>query len=112
MANTRHVRIERTNAQPLGDILRLFVAQNRLGYGLFNMEVFRAWDEASGMAFYSSGKFFREGVFHVTVKSSLVRSQLQFQLDGIVLKMNEILDASETVELSGIQDRVTKIVLH
>lgn len=112
MANSRPVRIERTNAEPLGDILRLFVAQNRLGYGLFNMEVFRAWDEASGMAFYSSNKFFREGVFHVSIKSSLVRSQLQFQLEGIILKMNEILESSETVRLSGVKDRITKISLH
>lgn len=112
MANFKPAKIERTNAEPLGDILRLFVATNRLGYGLFNQEVFRAWDQASGMAMYSSNRYYREGVLHITLKSSLVRSQLVFQLDAIMLEMNNILDSSETVRLSGIQERISKIVLH
>lgn len=112
MANFKPAKIRRTSAEPLGDILRLFVAQNRLGYGLFNQEIFRIWDEVSGAGRYSGNKYYREGTLHVTIRSSLVRSQLLFQLDLITIKLNQLLDESETVRLSGIEERVSKIVLH
>lgn len=112
MANFKPAKIERTNAEPLGDILKLFVVSNRLGYGLFNQEVCRAWDQASGLAMYSSNKFYRDGVFHVTLKSSLVRSRISFRREEIAQAMNEYLEQSNTVKLSGIEEKITKIVLH
>lgn len=111
MANFKPAKIRRTSAEPLGDILKLFVVQNRLGYGLFDQELFRLWDEVSGAGRYSSNRFFRDGTLYVTMNSSLVRSQLSFQLDLIREKMNQMLDESETVRLSGIEDRIQKIVL-
>lgn len=112
MDNFKPLKIRRTSAEPLENILKLFVVQNRLGYGLFDNEVFRLWDEVSGAGRYSSNKYFREGILHITLTSSLVRSQLVFQLDLIKEKMNQMLDESETVRLSGIEDRISKIVLH
>lgn len=112
MANFKPAKIRRTSAEPLGDILRLFIVTNRLGYGLFNQELFRLWDEASGAGRYSCNKYFREGTLHVTITSSLVRSQLSFCRDGIMLKINQLLDESEAVRLSGVSDRIARIVLH
>lgn len=112
MGNFKPAKLERKNAEPLEDLLKLFVVSNRLGYGLFNQEVFRAWDQASGAAFHSTGKYYREGVLHVTLNSSLVRSQLAFQREMLVEKINGILQESETVKLSGIEEKVLKIVLH
>lgn len=112
MANFKPAKIRRTSAEPLGDILRLFVVQNKLGYGLFNQEIFRVWDEVSGAGRYSSNKYYREGTLYVTICSSLVRSQLLFQLDAIMMKMNQLLDESDTVKLSGIEEKISKIVLH
>lgn len=112
MANFKPAKIRRTSAEPLGDILRLFVVQNKLGYGLFNQEIFRIWDEVSGAGRYSSNKYYREGTLYVTIRSSLVRSQLLFQLDAIMMKMNQLLDESDTVKLSGIEEKISKIVLH
>lgn len=112
MANFKPAKMRRTTAEPLGDVLRLFVLQNRLGYGLFNQELFRLWDEVSGAGRYSSNKYYREGTLHVTIRSSLVRSQLLFQLDLIMIKLNQMLEQSDTVKLSGISEKVSKIVLH
>lgn len=112
MGNFKPAKIRRTSAEPLGDILRLFVVKNKLGYGLFNQEVFRIWDEISGAGRYSTNKYYREGTLHVTIRSSLVRSQLLFQLDAMLMKMNQLLEESDTVRLSGISEKVSKIVLH
>lgn len=111
MENFKPAKLRRTSAEPVGDILKLFVVHNRLGYGLFDQELFRLWDSISGAGRHSTNKFFRDGTLYVTITSSLLRSQLNFQLDLIRIKINQMLDESETVNLSGITDRVEKIVL-
>lgn len=111
MANFKPAKIKRSNAEPMSDVLRLFVAVNHLGAGLYRKAVFDAWDEASSAARYSNYKFLKDGVLYVTVSSSLVRSQLMFQKDVILKKMNGILANSETARLSGFSEGVKDIKL-
>lgn len=111
MANFKPAKIERQETRPFSDLLGLFVAVNRLGPGLYRKAVFKAWDEASGAAVYTSGRFLRDGILYITLSSSVVRSQLMFQKDFILLKINELLKESETVGLSGIREEVKEIRL-
>lgn len=93
------------------DVLSLFVVMNHLGPGLYRKAVFQAWDEASGASKYTSNRFLKDGVLYITLSSSVVRSQLMFQKDFILLKINDMLRKSETVGLSGIKEEVKEIRL-
>ena len=65
-----------------------------------------AWDAASGAGRYTIRRFFRDGKLYITVDSSVVRSQLTFQRDTLLAKVNALLaqdelytrvDADETI---------------
>lgn len=112
MGNFKAVKMRRTNPEPLGNILKLFVAANGLGYSLFNQAVFQLWDSLSGAGIYSANRFYRKGVLHVTIHSSLVRSRLMMDLDNLKDRINEALENNPTVQLSGIKEKVERIILH
>ena len=50
-----------------------------------------AWDAASGAARYTVRRFYRDGKLYITVDSSVVRSQLSFQRDALLKKINALL---------------------
>lgn len=81
-------RMARKTAQPLSDVLKDFIKANRLTRGINIQCVFRAWDDASGAAAYTSRRFFRDGKLYITLSSSVVRSQLSFQKDLLLEKVN------------------------
>ena len=85
-------RLPRKNAIPIGDVLKEFIKANHLTKGLNTQRVFKAWDEASGAARYTLRRFYRDGKLFITVDSSVVRSQLLFQKDALIEKMNSILN--------------------
>lgn len=88
-------RLPRKNAILLGDVLKDFIRVNHLTKGLNTQRVFKAWDEASGAAAYTLRRFYREGKLFITVDSSVVRSQLLFQKEALIEKMNSILADDE-----------------
>jgi len=112
MGNFKPAKIERLNAEPLGNLLKLFVAGNHLGEGLIRQAVSQAWDEASGSAVHTVNRFFRDGILYVTLDSSLVRRELMFQNDFLLSSVNEILSRNETLRVSGLECQVKKIVMH
>lgn len=105
--------VERRKAEPLGDLLKLFVAQNRLDGGLYQSAVFAAWDKAAGtLGSRAAGKFLRDGILHITVTSSVVRSHLNFQLQGILDEINRIIAEDEFLQNLGKTDPIKQIKLH
>lgn len=88
-------RVERKNAQPIGDAIREYLRQCKLASGLNTQRVFAAWDDASGAAPYTVRRFFRDGKLYITLSSSVVRSQLYFQKDALVEKINAMLAKDE-----------------
>jgi len=86
-------RLPRKHPQLLGDTLKEFFRLYRLSPQINRMKIFEAWNEASGAANYTSKLFFRDGILYVTVSSSVVRSQLSFQIPGVLEKMNSILSS-------------------
>lgn len=112
MANFKPAKILRQNPEPLADAIPLFVRMNGLGKGLTSHLVFDAWDEASGAAQYSTGKFFKDGVLSVTIGSSVVRSQLLFRLDDIRDRLNALLKDNGSAKMFGLGEiEVKKIRL-
>lgn len=88
-------RMARKQAEPIGDLMKAFLLSTHLSSGLNNRRVFAAWDAASGAAQYTLKRFYRDGTLYITVSSSVVRSQLEYQKDLLVEKMNSILSEDE-----------------
>ena len=75
----------------LGDAIRLMLRQNGLGPELDRRRIYAAWDNASGAGAYTLRRYFKEGRLYITVNSSVIRSQLHFQKDALLEKINALL---------------------
>lgn len=98
--------MRRQQADALGDIYQAILDHTWLGPAMQRIEVFRAWDELVGVraAQATANKFFRDGILHLTISSSVLRSRLYFRLEDIRHHIN--------LEVSGSPDApVRKIIL-
>ena len=75
----------------MADVLKDFLRLYGLTPKINTRKVFDAWNEASGASQFTTKLFFRGGILYVTVSSSVVRSQLSFQRQAILEKMNDLL---------------------
>jgi len=105
-------RIERKNAQLIGDVLPQCIKMMGLSSGMNTHVIFKAWDDVSGAKQYTLNRFFRSGVLYITVNSSVIRSQLYFQIDVLKDKINEYLSNEAIFDKNNIAvGYVKKIVL-
>lgn len=88
-------RVARKSALPLEELIHEFIRTSRLTPGLNTRRIFAAWDAASGAARYTVRRYFRDGRLYVTVDSSVVRSQLSFQREALLEKVNALLAQDE-----------------
>lgn len=111
MENFKPARITRQSAEPVSKAFAQFVRANHLSTGLILKKVSDAWDEASGAARWTVNRYYRDGVFTVTLSSSMLRTQLVLQVDEIAEKMNKILSEDEIVAMCGFETRIKQIKL-
>lgn len=111
MGSFKPSRMRRTEIITLGQALSEYVKVFKLDSNLGRQAVFDAWDQASDAGRYTSNKYLRDNVLYVTISSSVVRSQLTFQREHILERINSILREDEF--LHDILDSVLvkKIVL-
>ena len=88
-------RVARKTAAPLSELIRTWLKSEHLTAGLNTQRIFAAWDAASGAGRYTVRRYFRDGRLYITVDSSVVRSQLYFQREALVDKINALLDQDE-----------------
>lgn len=88
----------------MGALVTQYLKQSGLALGLNVQCVFKAWDEVSNAGKYTVKRFFRDGVLHISLNSSVVKSQLQFQLPQILEKMNKQLAADELYSGEAIKE--------
>lgn len=84
-------RLEKKKPQALGDLIQYYIKVNHLSTKINSNIVFAAWDEVSGAGSYTIRKFYRDGKLYITLNSSVVRTQLSFQKDTLIEKINESL---------------------
>ena len=101
-------RVARKTAAPLSELIREYIRTSRLSAGLNTQRIFAAWDAASGAGRYTVRRFFRDGKLYITVDSSVVRSQLSFQHDTLLEKINALLAQDELFTRDGSPDAVVK----
>lgn len=85
------VQIHRKEAIGMDQVVRQYIQSMKLTAGLNTQRVFAAWDACSGAEAYTLKRFFRGGKLYITLGSSVIRSQLYFQRDVLVEKMNAFL---------------------
>lgn len=96
MAHTvGHTRLARKQAQTMDELITEYIKEMKLMNGLNRQRIFTAWDEVSGAAGYTVGKYLKGGVLYCNIGSSVVRSRLMFQKDIILEKINEFLKEDE-----------------
>ena len=88
-------RVARKTALPLSELIHEYLRASKLTSGLNTQRIFAAWDAASGAGRYTIRRFFRDGKLYITVDSSVVRSQLSFQRDTLIEKINALLAQDE-----------------
>ena len=88
---TGNIRLHRKQAVSMEEIVSQYIKSMKLAAGLNTQRIFAAWDACSGAGPYTLKRFYRNGKLYVTLNSSVVRSQLYFQRDILVEKMNEFL---------------------
>jgi len=85
------IQIHRKEAIGMDQVVREYIQSMKLTAGLNTQRVFAAWDACSGAQAYTLKRFFRGGKLYITLGSSVIRSQLYFQRDVLVEKMNAFL---------------------
>ena len=85
------VQIHRKEAVGMDKVVEDFIKSMKITAGLNTQRVFEAWDDCSGAAEFTLKRFYRDGKLYITLKSSVVRSQLFLQKDLLVEKMNAFL---------------------
>ena len=88
-------RVARKTAAPLSELIRSWLKSEHLTAGLNTQRIFAAWDAASGAGRYTMRRYFRDGRLYITVDSSVVRSQLYFQREALVARINDLLAQDE-----------------
>ena len=91
-------RVARKTAIPLQEAIRELLQSEHLIPGLNTRRIFAAWDAASGAGRYTVRRYFRAGKLYITIDSSVVRSQLSFQRDTLIAKINALLEQDELFE--------------
>ena len=88
-------RVARKTAVSLSEAIQEYLKVAKLSAGLNTQRIFAAWDAASGAGRYTVRRFFRDGRLYITVDSSVVRSQLSFQRDVLIEKINALFAQDE-----------------
>lgn len=89
------IKISRKNAIGMDELIHQYILEMKLAAGVDRQLIFGAWDKVSGAGMYTTGKFFRDGVLHVKLSSSVVRSSLSFRKNDILKALNDELSKEE-----------------
>ena len=86
--------MKRENTQLISVILKEFIKEEHLEEGLERLRIFKTWDLIVGDAGAraTSNKFFKDGILYCTITSSIIRTQLYYRKDDIVVLMNRMLN--------------------
>ncbi len=80
----------------MGAVIAEYLGDNgRFITGLNRHLILSAWDKASGAGRYTVSRHFKNGSLYVTVSSSVLRTQLNFQKEDIRRQINRILSEDE-----------------
>lgn len=106
--------LRRRNSSPLASIADDVLAKLHLQSGLRRQAVLNMWNTVLGSPEWTVAGDYRDSVLYVTMSSSVVRTQLSFQIDYIRAELNRRLGEDRIfVSLYGgdAREAVKKIVM-
>lgn len=96
----------------MNTLVREVLKEGRMAEAFNSRCIFRAWDLASGAAEFTVRRYFRDGKLYITLSSSVVRSQLHFQQDVLLQKINSIARNDEFfTDTESVKGPVTQLIL-
>ncbi|MFA7116437.1 MAG: DUF721 domain-containing protein [Bacteroidales bacterium] len=73
----------------VSEILRKYLKGSGLDKDMKRIEILMAWDEISGVEIKDrTQRYFKDGVLYVTVNSSMLRTNLYYQKEGLLRELN------------------------
>ncbi len=103
--------LTRKDAVGIGELMPYVLRAMKLSAGMNTHRVFAAWDEVSGVAAFTLNRFYKDGTLHITVSSSMVRTQLKLRTKQIIDAMNSRLAEDELFMKDNQVGFVKKIIL-
>ncbi len=96
MAEFKKIKgVPRKEALGMDQLISMYIKALKLGAGLNTQRVFAAWDAVSGASSFTLRRFYKDGKLFISVSSSMVRGQLEFQKAALVQAMNRFLEKDE-----------------
>ena len=96
----------------MNTLIREVLKEGRMAEAFNSRCIFRAWDLASSAADFTVRRYFRDGKLYITLSSSVVRSQLHFQQDVLLQKINSIARNDEFfTDTDSVKGPVTQLIL-
>lgn len=86
---TRRTLLTRQEPTPLESIIPAMLAGMKISDGLREYLVMKAWDKVTGADAFTLSKYVKDNVLYCTMKSSVVRAQLQFKVGEITKAIND-----------------------
>ena len=84
-------RLERKTALGMEELVQQYIKTMKISSGLNTHRIFAAWNQASGAEACTIKRYYRGGKLYITLNSSVVRSQLSFQKEALIEKINDLL---------------------
>ncbi len=84
--------MRRKNTQPIGEVLKEFMESNtELQERIYQIRIKRGWSEVLGPMIqqYTSNLFIKNQVLHVSLTSSVLRSELILSKEKLIRSLND-----------------------
>lgn len=93
--------MKRTDIKSISSVIADYVAEDNMSEGLQRQRIFEAWDLVLGSPSFTLRKTYKDHVLTCKISTSVVRTQLSFNIESYRLQLNTLLQ----------DDLVDKIVL-
>ena len=87
----RSYAIRRKEALSMQEVIEEYIKSAKIASGLNTQRIFAAWDDCSGAGPFTLKRYFRSGTLYITLNSYVIRTQLSFQKEALIEKMNATL---------------------
>lgn len=93
--------MKRSNALPIGDIVRRFLREEGIESPLNEFRLIQAWESVLGKTIsnYTGQLFIRNQTLHVHLTSPALRQDLQMMRKQLVKRLNEAVGAQVIVDI-------------
>lgn len=87
--------MKQENSKIISQVIAEYIKEQGLEDGLQRVRIFQTWDLIVGerVAKTTVAKFYRDGILYCTINSSIIRSQLSYRKDDIIVQLNKMLNS-------------------